>query len=236
MNTQPERPTPQPAIHPVVADKLPQVRELCRKHHVRTLWLFGSAAQGGFDPAKSDLDFAVEYLPESVRGFDGDWWVLKESLEMLFGRKVDLVAVEAIRNRFLKEAVERTRVELYPHLGKPRPIIEERRPLTVLEDIRNAAMDIQRCTAGKSFDAFHGDDMMRSATERSLGIIGSAIGRLNDERRLEAVRLLHGDRIVGLREVLAHDYDSVRYDEVWATIHTDLPKLLAEVEELLRSG
>jgi hypothetical protein len=113
MKAQTERPTSAPAIHPLVADKLPQVRELCRKHHVRTLWLFGSAAQGGFDPAKSDLDFAVEYLPETTYGFDGDWWVLKESLEALFARKVDLVAVEAIRNHYFREEVEETRVALY---------------------------------------------------------------------------------------------------------------------------
>jgi predicted nucleotidyltransferase len=39
--------------------------------------------------------------------------VLKESLEDLFVRKVDLVAVEAIRNRFFREEVEETRVQLY---------------------------------------------------------------------------------------------------------------------------
>ncbi len=113
MKAQSERSASQPAIHPLVAEKLPQVRELCRKHHVRTLWLFGSAAQGQFDPAKSDLDFAVDYLPETTYGFNGDWWVLKESLEVLFARKVDLVAVEAIRNRFFREEIEETRVELY---------------------------------------------------------------------------------------------------------------------------
>ena len=40
-----------------------ELADLCRRHHVRTLEVFGSAADGTFNPATSDLDFLVEFLP-----------------------------------------------------------------------------------------------------------------------------------------------------------------------------
>ena len=63
---------------------------LCRKYHVRALELFGSAAEGTFDLARSDLDFLLQFLPEAAsRSFYG-YFDLKEELGQLFGRKVDL--------------------------------------------------------------------------------------------------------------------------------------------------
>ena len=40
-----------------------ELEELCRRYHVKTLEVFGSAADGTFDAARSDLDFLVEFLP-----------------------------------------------------------------------------------------------------------------------------------------------------------------------------
>jgi predicted nucleotidyltransferase len=43
-------------MQPIVANKLPEVAELCRRFHVRRLELFGSAATADFDPERSDID------------------------------------------------------------------------------------------------------------------------------------------------------------------------------------
>jgi uncharacterized protein len=82
---------------------------LCRRFHVRRLDLFGSAAGDDFDAERSDLDFLVEFdlrAPEalSFKTFFG----LKEELEALFGRSVDLLEPSAIRNPYLKQSVERS--------------------------------------------------------------------------------------------------------------------------------
>ncbi|HZU87962.1 MAG TPA: nucleotidyltransferase domain-containing protein [Stellaceae bacterium] len=87
-----------------------ELRALRRRFHVRRLDLFGSAARGDFDPERSDIDFLVEFdrgHPEALAlktHFD-----LKEALEALFGRPVDLVEPSAIRNPYLKASVERSR-------------------------------------------------------------------------------------------------------------------------------
>jgi hypothetical protein len=100
-------------MHPLVQNKLPEIAELCRRYHVRRLDLFGSAAGDRFDPERSDIDFVVEYLPEAAKGFGGDYFALKEALETLFNRNVDLVSFKAIRNPYFLEEVEETRVGIY---------------------------------------------------------------------------------------------------------------------------
>ena len=90
-----------------------ELDELCRKYHVKTLELFGSAADGSFDPPRSDFDFLLEFLPEAPERIFSGYFDLKFDLERLFGRKVDLVMPRAIRNRFFLQAVNRQRKLVY---------------------------------------------------------------------------------------------------------------------------
>lgn len=90
-----------------------ELTELCRRFHVRRLDLFGSAAGDDFDAERSDLDFLVEFEPTPPGGYADAFFGLKESLEQLFGRQVDLVAAAAIRNPYFRESVEGAKVPLY---------------------------------------------------------------------------------------------------------------------------
>ncbi len=90
-----------------------ELAELCRRFRVQQLELFGSAAGGRFDPQRSDLDFLVEFLP-LVEGEHADaYFGLRESLEALFGRPIDLVMTKAIRNRYFLQQIEPTRTLMY---------------------------------------------------------------------------------------------------------------------------
>ena len=101
-------------MHPIVEAKLPEIAELCRRHHVKRLELFGSAATGKFDPKRSDFDFLVEFLPDAPRRAFAGYFDLKEDLEALFGRSVDLVDISAIRNPYFRQAINQgRRVLLY---------------------------------------------------------------------------------------------------------------------------
>jgi predicted nucleotidyltransferase len=97
----------------VLSDKMQELAEVCRRHRVQRLALFGSAAQGDFDPTTSDLDFVVEFQPMSPGEHADHYFGLMRDLERLFGRQVDLVEAEAIRNRIFKRVVETTRVIVY---------------------------------------------------------------------------------------------------------------------------
>jgi predicted nucleotidyltransferase len=90
-----------------------ELEQLCRKHHVRTLELFGSATQREFDQTRSDLDVLVEYLRlpegEHARAFFG----LLHDFEDLFHRKIDLVMTRAIHDPYFLRGVNETRRVVY---------------------------------------------------------------------------------------------------------------------------
>ena len=90
-----------------------RIGEICARFGVRRLELFGSAATGAFDAARSDLDFLVEFDPaRRVRPFE-QYFGLKEELESLFERPVDLVEAGASSNRYFLESVNKSRRLLY---------------------------------------------------------------------------------------------------------------------------
>jgi predicted nucleotidyltransferase len=86
---------------------------LCRRFRVQRLELFGSAAGGQFDPARSDLDFLVEFQPLAEGEHADAYFGLREGLEALFARSIDLVMTRAIRNRYFLEAIAPTRTLMY---------------------------------------------------------------------------------------------------------------------------
>lgn len=55
-------------MHAAATDKREELVELCRRHGVARLEVFGSAARGtDFDPQTSDADFLVEFRFDSGR-------------------------------------------------------------------------------------------------------------------------------------------------------------------------
>lgn len=91
---------------------LAEIPELCRRYGVSRLELFGSATSDAFDPQRSDLDFLVEFDADPSGLFDR-YFGLKESLEALYGRPVDLVTAGSMRNPYFVEAVNRSRQLVY---------------------------------------------------------------------------------------------------------------------------
>lgn len=84
----------------------PQLAELCRRYGIAELSVFGSVARGD-DRPDSDVDFLYVGDP-SVDASWSDRWELKEKLEELLGRQVDLVPKDylhwVIKDRVLAEA------------------------------------------------------------------------------------------------------------------------------------
>ena len=83
----------------------------CRKWRIRELSLFGSALREDFGP-ESDLDFLASFEP-GVSLDISDLMNMKEELEAHFGRPVDLVEKEALRNPWRIREILRTREVIY---------------------------------------------------------------------------------------------------------------------------
>jgi uncharacterized protein len=98
---------------PEINDHLDEICVLCGKYHVSRLEVFGSAADGTFDPARSDLDFLVEFeFSPQVNAFH-QFFGFQQALVDLLGRKVDLVSPSAMRNPYFIQAVNESRTLIY---------------------------------------------------------------------------------------------------------------------------
>lgn len=88
------------------------IAALCQKYGVRKLELFGSAAREDFDPAQSDVDFFYEFDANPANLADR-FFGLAEDLELLLGRKVDLVSGTDVHNPYFLQVANQHRVTLY---------------------------------------------------------------------------------------------------------------------------
>ncbi|SDF89005.1 hypothetical protein SAMN05216553_10438 [Lentzea fradiae] len=100
-------------MHEAVASKLAEIEELCRTLSVRRLDVFGSATGDSFDVVTSDVDILVDFAAGD--GFDhfGTYFALKEGLERILGRPVDLVVDDSIRNPYFRQQVMESKEVLY---------------------------------------------------------------------------------------------------------------------------
>ncbi len=98
---------------PLIQDHTDDIAEICRRHHVKRLEVFGSAAVGDFNPQTSDLDFLVEiqFLPPAKHA--DAYFGLLNDLQSIFGRSIDLVEDKAIQNPYFQQSVDATRETVY---------------------------------------------------------------------------------------------------------------------------
>jgi predicted nucleotidyltransferase len=99
-------------MHPLIDKNREAIIALCRLHGVRRLEAFGSILRGDFDAQRSDIDILVEFDPAVSASFE-NFLSLKESLEALFSRSVDLVELRAVRNRRLRHYIEQSKSPIY---------------------------------------------------------------------------------------------------------------------------
>jgi predicted nucleotidyltransferase len=86
------------------------IEKICRDLSLRKLDIIGSATRDDFSD-QSDVDVLVTFSGDENL-FDR-YFSLKERLEEVFKRKVDVIEERAIRNPFFRKAVNRDRVNVY---------------------------------------------------------------------------------------------------------------------------
>lgn len=97
----------------IIFDKLDEIHELCRKYNVQRLELFGSALRDDFAPERSDLDFLVVYEPQTPEEHYENFFGLWFALEDMFGRSVDLIEPQTVKNPYIAQAIHASRVAIY---------------------------------------------------------------------------------------------------------------------------
>lgn len=97
----------------VIEQHRDEIVALCKSIGARRLDAFGSAVRADFDLANSDLDFLVEFddLPPAESA--DAYFSLRENLESLFGRSVDLITEGSLENPYFRDRIYAERKLVY---------------------------------------------------------------------------------------------------------------------------
>ena len=97
----------------VLDKKRKEISDLCSRHGVMRLDVFGSALDAGIRSEESDIDLLVEFLPMEPYARVDAYFGLLEDLRALLNMKVDLVMAGAVKNPYIAREIERTKEVLY---------------------------------------------------------------------------------------------------------------------------
>lgn len=104
-----------------------------------------------------------------------------------------------------------------------------------LRDALGAAKLIERASRDQTLEGYLDDEWFRSAAERQLEIIGEAFnqGRRIDPNLAHILPDIRG--WIGLRNVLSHDYNEIKLNVTWDTVHREIPILIENLRDLLKT-
>lgn len=105
-----------------------------------------------------------------------------------------------------------------------------------LFDMDRAAARIMEATAGRTFADYEADWYFQSAVERQFEILGEALARVRDFEASIFERITDGAKIVGLRNVIIHGYDTVDPAILWAIVDEKIAGLRLALGELLEEA
>ena len=89
-----------------------QIRQLCENYKVKTLYSFGSVNTARFKKS-SDVDLIVDFETNDPIEYTENYFDLKFELERILNRSIDLLENKAIRNPFLRESIDKSKVLIY---------------------------------------------------------------------------------------------------------------------------
>ena len=102
-----------------------------------------------------------------------------------------------------------------------------------LYDLKEAIDKVESFTEGLTSEEFAKDVKTIDAVTRNLQVIGEAAGHI-PKRIKEEHRNIDWRGMVGMRNILVHEYFGVRLEIIWKTIRERLPELREQVEEILK--
>lgn len=86
-----------------------------------------------------------------------------------------------------------------------------------LQDILGSIEMIVKYMEGVTWEMFADNMQLQDAVIRRFEIIGEASSRLENKFRAQ-YEMIPWKKIVGLRNILIHEYDQVELDHVWQTL------------------
>ena len=96
----------------LIETNIQRIIDLCKKHQVNKLFVFGSILTNRFKD-DSDIDLVVDFNNLNIADYVNNYFDLKDSLQDVLGREVDLLEDKAINNPVLRRNIDRTKQLIY---------------------------------------------------------------------------------------------------------------------------
>ena len=96
----------------IIEQNINKIHDLCLKHKVARLFVFGSVLSERFKE-DSDIDFIVDFNNINLYDYADNYFDLKFSLEKILKRNVDLLEDKAISNPYLRQSIDSSKRLLY---------------------------------------------------------------------------------------------------------------------------
>jgi predicted nucleotidyltransferase len=96
----------------IVEQNMVDLKRLCVLYNVDKMYLFGSVLNSSFNE-KSDIDLLVKFKSMELSNYLDNYIGFKENLEVLFGREVDLVEEQTLRNPVLIKSINKSKSLIY---------------------------------------------------------------------------------------------------------------------------
>ena len=107
-------------------------------------------------------------------------------------------------------------------------------PKKFLEDILFSIERIEKMTDGLSELEFRHNIEKQDAVLRRLSVVGEAAKNLPKELTAKYPNVKWKD-IIGMRDILIHEYFDIKLDRVWLAIIDNLPILKKEIIKMLKN-
>lgn len=98
-------------MNPLEKD-IENIKALCDRYNVAQLFVFGSILTDSFNES-SDIDFLVGFRGIDLVDYADNYFNLKDSLESLLNRQVDLLEDSAIKNPFFRQSIDSSKQLIY---------------------------------------------------------------------------------------------------------------------------
>ncbi len=96
----------------ILEQQIDNINKLCDEHRVKALFAFGSITKNKLS-SDSDIDFVIEIDSSDPFIYAENYFAFKFRLEKLLKRKIDLLEQKAIKNPFLREEIEKSKIRIY---------------------------------------------------------------------------------------------------------------------------
>jgi uncharacterized protein with HEPN domain len=202
---------------PIEIDKS-KIEVFCKKWKIIEFSFFGSVLRDDFRP-DSDVDVLVVFDPNAkISLFD----LMKRIYPKFLGAPWIWLNVQPLNKAetpFEKETYFLQRLPIMPQDN------------SLLIDILDACQRLKKLQSETSYPEFLHDDTRILAVERLFEIMGEASRNLSEDFREK-----YGDspwsKLVGLRNIIIHQYNRIDHSRLWEFISSDIPELIKFLEPI----